>query len=862
MPLNTIIRALPFSIASLFLMTACNGPSDDNDTGSGGEGSYSISLSYQSVVNGQCAETTDELRFDVTERFCAVAQLKQSNSNVSGAIVSFAPSFGQASVDSTLTNSSGIASVFISTTDNTVGAGTLVVSHTPTDTESETDDSVSASRNFEFINSTTTPTPETITINASITQAGQTVTRFKIDQAVLLTAAVLDGSNQPIADQLVSFQAGSASLSPNTALTSTDGIATVSYTPNSSELGAYSLIASTDFDGTTVSGSSAYEVLSGDEVIPEGTIKFGYIVDDETFIEDKLGSTLIADDPDADPLTYTIGAGASFGVYADVIIEAADGTFEPLQTPVSVSFSSDCVANGDASLDTPVTTSSGRANSTFQDSSCSGNSIRSQRIIAAAVIGNDTYNANFDFSLERQTLGSLSFISAEPNQIRIKGAGGTGSTESSLVTFLISSANGQPAAQQKVTFGLDTVIGGLKFANGDEAISNANGLVSVTVQSGTVPTPVRVSASAEDTDSGIIITTQSEQLTVNTGLPQQLGFNISPSLFNPEAADVNGVEVTMTAYASDSFGNPAPDDTTINFTAEGGQIQPSCLTVNGSCSVVWTSTDPRPTDHRVTVLAYALGHETFFDTNGNNIFDDADAYKNPESNFEPTDDGAIINACLDTDGVTLVACTGNGMDIETYHQSGYSDLGDAFRDDDESGVRRDGEPYFNTTGKPYNELGDTLFNGPQCEGSNCGTSQEQNNKTYIRAATVLTMSGSTAQIIPTVDESPIVENKLTVSSGSMTSIDVELYDSANQMMPAGSTLTVAAVNGSITFSGYAVPNATCFKYKDITPRLSCDIEAADFYYTAADETGEDVITLTVTTPRGIKTEESVEVTVQ
>ncbi|WP_076538585.1 Ig-like domain-containing protein [Shewanella sp. UCD-KL21] len=840
MPLKTIIRALPFSIASLFLMTACNGPSDDNDNGNGGEGSYSISLSYQSVVNGQCAETTDELRFDVTESFCAVAQLTQSNSNVSGAIVSFAPSFGQASVDSTLTNSSGIASVFISTTDNTVGAGTLVVSHTPTD--SETDDSVSASRNFEFINSATTPTPETITVNASITQAGQTVTRFKIDQAVLLTAAVLDGSNQPIADQLVSFQAGSASLSPNTALTSTDGIATVSYTPNSSELGAYSLIATTDFDGTTVSGTSAYEVLSGDEVIPEGTIKFGYIVDPDTFIESKLGSTLTAIND-----TYTIGAGASFGVYADVIVEAADGTFEPLQTPVSVSFSADCVANGDASLDTPVTTSSGRADSTFQDSSCSGNSIRSQRIIAAAVIGNDTYNASFDFSLDRQTLGSLGFVSAEPTQIRIKGAGGTGSTESSLVTFLISSANGQPAAQQKVTFGLDTVIGGLKFANGDEAISNANGLVSVTVQSGTVPTPVRVSASAEDADSGTIITTQSEQLTVNTGLPQQLGFTISPSLFNPEAADVNGVEVTMTVLASDSFGNPAPDDTTINFTAEGGQIQPSCSTINGSCSVVWTSTAPRPTDHRVTVLAYALGHETFFDTNGNNIYD------------EEFDGGAIAEACLKPNGDKTV-CTGNGMDIETYHQGGFSDLGDAFRDDDESGVRREGEPYFNTSGKDYNKDGDTLFNGPQCEGSNCGTLQEQNNKTYIRAATVLTLSGSTATIITSDDNGAFGDSP--ISPESMTKVKVELYDSANQMMPAGSTLTVAAVNGSITFNGYTVPNTTCFKYKDITPRLSCDIEAADFYYTAADEAGEDVITLTVTTPRGIKTEESVKVTVQ
>ncbi|WP_144212357.1 Ig-like domain-containing protein [Shewanella donghaensis] len=840
MLLKKIIHALPLSIASLFLVTACNGSSDDNDTGSGGEGSYSISLSYQTVVNGQCAEATDQLSFGVSESFCAVAQLKQGNSNVNGAIVSFVPDFGQVSADSTLTNSSGVASVLINTIDNTVGAGTLIVSHTPTDTDLE---SVSASRNYEFIDSGTIPTPETISLNASITQAGQAVTRFKIDQAVLLTAVVLDGTNQPLANQLITFQAGNASLSPDSALTTADGIATVSYTATTSELGAYNLIASTDYDGTTISGNSAYEVLAGDDIIPEGTVKFGYIADPDTFIEDKLGSTLTAIDG-----TYTIGAGASFGIYADVIIEATDGTFEPLTTPVSVAFTSDCVVNSNASLDTPVTTTAGRANSTFQDTSCSGNSIRGEQIIATAVIGNDTYNATFDFSLERQTLGSLGFVSADPTQIRIKGAGGTGSTETSLVTFLVSSANGQPAAQQEVTFGLDTIIGGLSFANGEttaDATSNANGFVSVTVQSGTVPTPVRVVASAEDADSGIIITTQSEQLTVNTGLPQHLGFSLSPSLLNPEAGSVNGVEVTMTTYASDSFGNPAPDDTTINFTAEGGQIQPSCLTVNGSCSVVWTSTDPRPIDHRVTVLAYALGHETFFDTNGNNIYDDADG-------------GAIIDACLSKTG-NPIACTGNGMDIETYHQGGFSDLGDAFRDDDEVGSYVSGKPFFNALGNGSYSGPDGKFNGPQCEGNLCG--EDQANKTYIRAATVLTLSGSAATII-TTDTDRTAFTELTVSPESMIQVLVELYDSARQVMPNGSTLTVTAINGDIAFNGYTVPNSTCYSFSASDPTHSCDQVATQFSYTAPDATGTDLITLTVTTPRGLKTEHSVGVTIQ
>jgi hypothetical protein len=41
----------------------------------------------------------------------------------------------------------------------------------------------------------------------------------------------------------------------------------------------------------------------------------------------------------------------------------------------------------------------------------------------------------------------------------------------------------------------------------------------------------------------------------------------------------------------------------------------------------YQSSSPRPTDGRVTVLAYALGEESFLDVNGNNVFDAGEDYQ-------------------------------------------------------------------------------------------------------------------------------------------------------------------------------------------------------------------------------------------
>ncbi|WP_133178330.1 Ig-like domain-containing protein [Shewanella decolorationis] len=755
------LSVFSWTLLGVAALSGCNGAADGTDA-DGSTDSYSLSLSYKTLVNGQCADNTSQLSFPTESSFCAVATLKQGSSKLSGQLISFTATLGTITPATKLTNADGMAEVVIANGSLTEGAGTVTASYTPTGA-----DALTANRNYEFIGTGGSGTATPPKLSASIVNGAALVTRFKVDEAVQLQAIFLDAESKGIANAKVTFSAGSATLNPASALTNSQGIAQVSYTPSATELGANALTVTVDYQGQSLQSSSLYEVLSKDAVNESGTLKLGSF-NGSSFTEGKLASTLTAQ---ADG-SYKISAGGSFGVTASLVLEASDGTITRVQAPSSISFSSDCTNSNNATLDTPVTTLSGNASSTFQDTSCSGNSERNDQIIATTVVGNQTLTANFPFTLQRQTLASLSFEAAEPNQIRIKGAGGTGSSESSLVSFKVTSANGQPAAQQKVSFSLDTVVGGLSFANGSasaESLTNSQGIASVRVLSGTVPTPIRVVATAVDADTKEVITSQSEQLTVNTGLPQQLGFGLSTTIFNPEAGDYNGETATITARLSDSFGNPAPDDTTVNFTTEGGQITPSCLTQNGACSVTWTSSDYRPQDHRITILAYALGHETFFDTNGNNQFDSADG-------------GAITNACLFNGAATH--CSGNGMDIETFHSSGFSDLPTAFRDDNENFSYDSGERYFDNLARDTYPAADGKFNGPQCQGSLCGTGQA--NKTYVRKGLVMSMSGSQAYISVQQDGVLLasVNDIKPVAAGSESKFVVFVHDSAKQIMPA------------------------------------------------------------------------------
>ena len=216
MRLKMMTRTLLLLLTSVLLFTGCNGAADGTDTDTSND-SYSITVSYQNVVNGQCDTSTDSLIFDLDGSFCAVAHLKLGNANVSGALITFSTTNAAITPTTVLTLSSGLATTVV--TSSSTDAGTLSVSYSPSDA-----DAVSATRNYQFKEYDTSVPVEAIKLTASISDATGPITRFNIDKTVQLNALLTDSNNQAIANQIVTFNAGSASLAPATALTKSSGI--------------------------------------------------------------------------------------------------------------------------------------------------------------------------------------------------------------------------------------------------------------------------------------------------------------------------------------------------------------------------------------------------------------------------------------------------------------------------------------------------------------------------------------------------------------------------------------------------------------------------------------------------------------
>jgi len=99
------------------------------------------------------------------------------------------------------------------------------------------------------------------------------------------------------------------------------------------------------------------------------------------------------------------------------------------------------------------------------------------------------------------------------------------------------------------------------------------------------------------------------------GLPSQLNFSLSQGTKNIEGYNIDGTPNTYQIIAADRSGNPVPTGTSINFVAEGGQVEAIKQTqlVNGIARTTanFVSSEPRPVDGRVTITAYALARSRF-----------------------------------------------------------------------------------------------------------------------------------------------------------------------------------------------------------------------------------------------------------
>jgi hypothetical protein len=411
------------------------------------------------------------------------------------------------------------------------------------------------------------------------------------------TATLKTAAGVAIPGIVVTFASTAAlgSVNATTALTDANGVATVTLYPAASTTsGADTLVATATVNGTALSSSQGFQLT------PSNVTVSSFASDVGTASLSAYGQTTLK------VALSGVASGAS----------------------VNVALASACVAKGKATI-TPasVSTTSGSASFIYKDAGC-GSTDAADTV--QATVGGTLYATPVRVALTSPAVSSITFGSATPSTIYLKGSG---FAESAQVTFLVKDIAGNPLPNQSVVLEATTYAGGLTIDGSNASVtkqSDANGSVTALINSGTVPTPVRVKASLT-TASSAVVTTVSSGLSIAVGLPSELNFSLAQGTKNIEGFNINGTRNTYSIIASDRMGNPVPDGTAVNFIAEGGQIQATGSTIGNptaaGVTVNFQSSDPRPVDGRITILAYALGEESFIDTNGNNVYDAGEAFQ-------------------------------------------------------------------------------------------------------------------------------------------------------------------------------------------------------------------------------------------
>jgi hypothetical protein len=573
--------------------------------------------------------------------------------------------------------------------------------------------------------------------------------------------------------------------------------------------------------------------------------------------------------------TKSLSAGGSTSLQVSLVNQAG----EPYTTATSITFNSPCVGQGLATItatgsnpaSATISTSTGAATATYVATGCSGSDV----ITATATANSQSLTASATVTVAQAAIGSISFISATPTNITLKGVGSAGGSATSTLVFKVLDTSGGPRANASVTFALNTTVGGITIAP-TSATTDANGEVQTIVSGGTVATTVRVTASTVAGSS--TISTESNSLTVSTGIPTSnnisLAVGSSKVCPNVEAWNIDNVTVPVLLSMTDRFSNPVPDGTTANFRTTLGGIEASCQTGpptatsgSGQCTVTWTSKAPYTvngnpqsttgnsntspaycptgsssslcngtTNGRSPIFATAIGEESFVDANGNGIFDAGDTVAFDSTDADNNFSSGKPKPWQDTSEPFL-------NEWEIYDSYGTPTF-------------FSGEPFIDFNSNGERDGPDGFFNGPLCDGSLCSTTQ---TSAAIGANNVIVLSGSTANL------SILYTSSSTYQFDSGLTLQIEIYDDRLQQMPGGTTVVASLSTGTTATitspSSYTWPCTTAAPYVNSSGQI---IAGKVFTYTIAPTTASPQVggnlTITVTTPLGLVTTFSIPIT--
>ncbi|HSG60785.1 MAG TPA: hypothetical protein VLA24_05050 [Pseudomonadales bacterium] len=685
----------------------------------------------------------------------------------------------------------------------------------------------------------------------------------------------------------VATSVGSLTPASGRVLTNTNGIAYVTLQAGASDPGAAGTVTATVSDAS----------IANNFAIGSVTLEIGYY----NTTTNAFSSGIIGVNSLTDGSVSLSPAGT-----ASLQVGVVDENGALFTTPLTINFTSSCAGSNQAAIDTGVTTVNGIATATYEATGCATTDSLSASVQELADV-----TASGALTVADASANSIRFVSATPTNVALQGTGGTGRQEFSTLVFEVIDEAGQPKESEPVSVKLSTVIGGVNLtgdldddgdldnsATDERLYTNANGRVSVIVNAGTVPTPVRVEASI--TVAGNTISSVSDNLIISTGLPDSNSFSLSAAILTPAGYEYDGFESQLTLRAADAFNNPVPDGTTINFGTEYGRVVDTCTTIAGNCTVTWNSQSPRSPDDtsatgivlnllnsscdsdsngtadvdsqgatiaatpcpvlsvantdvgnvtgsnftsvlfdlagdpdypgqvfggRSTILAYAIGEESFVDANGNGVFDSGEAFTDLGEPFvDHNEDGVFGNPN------TTGACVSTA-NVGTYNCANWQEGGE-----EEEFVD------FNSDGQYTPANG--IYNGSLC--SNAAELAGDCEKVLVYVSDTLTLNvGGSTPFIGIYDTSNVLQaggdQHVDVSASGSTAIRrIIISDIFNGRLPAGTTVSATADNCKLV-------GLTDYEFVDTSVFGN---HAVDF--TLTEDTSTDasfgVVTITVTTP--------------
>ncbi len=616
-----------FLILIVFLLTSCGGGEsvvENNETVKASDGTeLTIKLVDKIGVGSQ------EIRsLDRNNSAIIIVTLRAANGDaIPNVIITFDADLAIIPGDGTaLTDSSGVARITV-VGGEVLGAGSVRATATVADGEI-----ITASFGYAVGGITGSPSQvpsssTSLTIKL-IDDDGNEIRELEKNTSAIIEATLLFGGGQPIPNMVVTFSAELSELDPksSTDLTDENGKARIVITPGQ-VLGAGTISALVSINDADLKVDYGYRVIADPNeppappVIPSPSFTLKLIDDNGNEIRE-------------------LERNASATIEATLLT----GGGEAIANRV-VTFSAD-LAELSPQSGTGLTDENGKATLTVT----AGSSLGAGVVAATVSVNNIELEVDYGYSIfgvvdnappgaspaepdvndavSKSNTGAINFVSASPSKIVLRKTGGEGLSEFSEITFRLMGSDNLPMEGKTVSFTLSktTNIGGLAI-DPLVAITNAEGLVKTILQAGSVPTVISVKAVANVQDINDVnqeVNAYSTALVVATGRPDQNSFSLSLDTLNPEAWDIDGTEVDVIARLGDGYNNWVPDGTSVYFTTEGGSIDASCRTIDNACTVKWVSQDPRPSDHRVTILATTLGSESFVDTDSDGVYTVAD----------------------------------------------------------------------------------------------------------------------------------------------------------------------------------------------------------------------------------------------